>query len=117
MSVTEGRYLLERFHRQEILTAPRPRRAEIAALTVDEPVKLTGTVAVWRNHAIEPLRPLLGPFLQSAGLELELVLGGYDDTLALSPHGGADLDLVWFDLDRLALEDDEALDWFVGRVA
>jgi FkbH-like protein len=117
MSVTESRYLLERFNRQELLTAPRPRRAEVSALSVDEPVKLTGTVAVWRNHAIEPLQPLLGPFLRSAGLDLELVLGGYDDTLALSPHRGADLDLVWFDLDRLALGDEEALDWFVSRVA
>lgn len=116
MSVTEGRYLVGRFHRQDILTAPRPRRADVTALTVDEPVRLTGTVAVWRNHAIEPLQPLLDPFLQTAGLDLELVLGGYDDTLALSPCGGADLDLVWFDLDRLALPDDEALEWFVSRV-
>ncbi|MFZ0717888.1 HAD-IIIC family phosphatase [Mycobacterium sp.] len=117
MSVAEGRYLLGRFDQQEILTAHRPRRAELTALNVQEPVKLTGTVAVWRNHAIEPLQPLLGPFLQTAGLDLELVLGGYDDTLTLPPQGGADLDLVWFDLDRLALGDDEALDWFVSRVA
>ncbi len=79
-------------------------------------MKLTGSVAVWRNHAIEPLQPLLRPFLQTAGLELELVLGGYDDTLALSPRSGAELDLVWFDLDRLGLGDEEALDWFVGRI-
>jgi FkbH-like protein len=117
MSVAEGQYLLERLHRQEILTVPRPRRAEVTGLVVDEPVKLTGTVAVWRNHAIEPLQPLLGPFLQTAGLDLELVLGGYDDTLALSPRSGAELDLIWFDLDRLALPDVEALQWFVGRVA
>ena len=93
MSVAAGRSVLSRFHRQEILTAPRPRRAEVTALAVDEPVTLTGTVAVWRNHAIEPLQPLLGPYLQSAGLDLELVLGGYDDTLALPPRGGAELDL------------------------
>jgi FkbH-like protein len=117
MHATEGRYLLQRFRRQEILTSPRPRRADVTALTVDEPVQLSGTVAVWRNHAIEPLQPLLSPFLQTAGLDLELVLGGYDDTLALSPHRGADLDLVWFDLDRLTLVDDEALEWFVSRVA
>jgi FkbH-like protein len=116
MTVTESQYLLERINRQQILAAPRPRRAEITTLIVDEPVKLTGTVAVWRNHAIEPLQPLLIPFLRLAGLDLELVLGGYDDTLALPPHHGADLDLVWFDLDRLALGDNEALDWFVSRV-
>ena len=117
MSTTKHRYLLERFHRQDILTARRPRRADITVLTVDEPVRLAGTVAVWRNHAIEPLQPLLAPFLETAGLDLELVLGGYDDTLALSPRVGAELDLIWFDLDRIALGDDEALDWFVGRVA
>jgi FkbH-like protein len=117
MSVTAGRSLLGRFHSQEILTAPRPRRAEVTALTIEEPVKLTGTVAVWRNHAIEALQPLLGPFLQTAGLDLQVVLGGYDDTLGLPPHPGADVDLVWFDLDRLALRDDEALDWFVTRIA
>lgn len=116
MSVTEGQYLLERFHRQEILTAPRPRRAEVTALKVDDPVKRQGTVAVWRNHAIEPLEPLLGPFLRTAGLDLELARGGFDDTLALTPHPGADIDLIWYDLDRLTLGDDEALDWFVGRV-
>lgn len=116
MSVTEGRYLLERFHRQEILTAPRPRRADVTALKVDEPVKLQGTVAVWRNHAIEPLEPLLNPFLLTAGLDLDLALGGYDDTLALSPCSGADIDLIWYDLDRLTLGDDEVLDWFVNRV-
>ena len=116
MSGAERRDFRERFNRQEILTAPRPRRAEVTAVIVDEPIKLTGTVAVWRNHAIEPIQPALVPYLQNAGLDLELVLGGYDDTLALSPHRGADLDLVWFDLDRLALQDDEALDWFVSRV-
>lgn len=116
MSATEGRYV-ERFHANEVLTAPRPRRAEVTALTIEEPAKLTGAVAVWRNHAIEPLQPLLVPFLQMAGVDLELVLGGYDDTLALPPCGGALLDLVWFDLDRLALVDDEARDWFVSRVA
>ncbi|MGO9103431.1 MAG: HAD-IIIC family phosphatase, partial [Mycobacterium sp.] len=86
-------------------------------MNIEEPVKVTGTVAVWRNHAIEPLQPLLVPFLQMAGLDLELVLGGYDDTLALPPSGDALLDIVWFDLDRLALGDDEARDWFVSRVA
>ncbi|BCZ24960.1 HAD-IIIC family phosphatase [Mycobacterium senriense] len=116
MSVTEGQYLLEQFHRQEILTAPRPRRAEVTALKIDEPVKLQGTVAVWRNHAIEPLQPLLDPFLLTAGLDLELALGGYDDTLALTPCSGAEIDLIWYDLDRLTLDDDEALDWFVSRV-
>jgi FkbH-like protein len=116
VSATEGRYV-ERFHANEVLTAPRPRRAEVTALTIEEPAKLTGAVAVWRNHAIEPLQPLLVPFLQMAGVDLELVLGGYDDTLALPPCGGALLDLVWFDLDRLALVDDEARDWFVSRVA
>ncbi len=116
MSATEGRYV-ERFRANEILTAPRPRRAEVTALNIEEPVKVTGTVAVWRNHAIEPLQPLLVPFLQMAGLDLELVLGGYDDTLALPPSGDALLDIVWFDLDRLALGDDEARDWFVSRVA
>lgn len=116
MSVTEGQYLLERFHRQEILTAPRPRRAEVTALTVDEPVKVAGSVAVWRNHAIEPLEPLLGPFLLTAGLDLQLVLGGYDDTLAMAPQPNADVNLIWYDLDRLTLGDDEALDWFISRV-
>ena len=80
-------------HRQEILTVPRPRRAEVTALIVDEPVKLSGAVAVWRNHAIEPLQALVGPFLQTAGLDLELVLGGYDDTLTLSPCDGAALQI------------------------
>lgn len=117
MSVTEGRYLLGRFRSQEILTAPRPRRAQVSALDVEEPVKLTGTVAVWRNHAIEPLQPLIAPFLRKAGLDLELVAGGYDDSLTLPPHSGAELDLIWFDLDRLALGDNEALEWFVDRVA
>jgi FkbH-like protein len=116
MNIAEGSYLLGQFHCQEILTAARPRRAEVTALIVDAPVKLTGTVAVWRNHAIEPLEPLLDPFLRTAGLDLELVLGGYDDTLALSPCDGAAIDLVWFDLDRLALGGNEALDWFVSRV-
>src|SRR5690242_12785107 len=112
MSATEGQYLLERFRRQEILTAPRPLRADVTALKVDAPVKLQGTVAVWRNHAIEPLEPLLDPFLLTAGLDLELALGGYDDTLALTPYSGADIDLIWYDLDRLTLDDDEVLDWF-----
>lgn len=116
MSVTDSQYLLERFRRQEILTAPRPRRADVAALTVDEPIKTAGTVAVWRNHAIEPLQSLLNPFLLTAGLGLELVLGGYDDTLTLAPCAGAKVALIWYDLDRLTLDDDEALEWFVMRV-
>ncbi len=116
MSAKESRYLLERFSRQEVLTAPRPRRSQVTELIVDEPVKFTGTVSVWRNHAFEPLQPLLDPFLKSAGLALNFVLGGYDDSLSVPPHREADLDLVWFDLDRLKLADNEALDWFVSRI-
>lgn len=117
MSIAENRDFLGRFHRQDVLTARHPRRAEVAALAVDDPVQLAANVAVWRNHAIEPLEPLLRPFMQTAGLDLQLVLGGYDDTLTLSPCVGAELDLVWFDLDRLALEEGDALDWFVSRIA
>jgi len=109
-------YLLERFRRQEILTAPLPRRADITSLVINEPIVRSGTVAVWRNHAIEPLEPLLVPFLRTAGLDLDVVPGGYDDALTQSPASTADLDLIWFDLDRLALDDEAALAWFSSRV-
>jgi FkbH-like protein len=116
MSDVDGRPVLERFHRQSVLTAARPRRADVTALVVDDPVRWAGSVAVWRNHAIEPLQPVLDPYCRTAGLDLDLVLGGYDDSLAVSPHPAADLHLVWFDLDRVSLGDDELLEWFTGRV-
>lgn len=117
MTLQGSHELIDRLRRQQILTVPYPRRTEVTALEVDEQVQRAGTVAVWRNHAIEPLQPLLHPYLQSAGLALHLALGGYDDALSLAPYDRADLELIWYDLDRLALGDDEALDWFIGRVS
>src|ERR1700736_2580472 len=101
MSVAERRDFRERFVRQKVLTAPRPPRTEVTAAIVDDPIRLPAPGGGGRTPASEPIQPPLVPYLQNAGLDLDLVLGGYDDTLALSPHRGADLDLVWFDLDRL----------------
>ena len=106
---------IARFERQSVLSAPKPKRAEVLQFQIQDSIQISGTLAVWRNHAIEPILPLLDVFLRHSGFLLQPSLGSYDDTLSLSPPPGSIVDLIWFDLDRLEIQND-ALDWFTSRL-
>lgn len=108
--------VLSKIRREGVLSVARPRRAEVLELEVDEPVGFAGSLAIWRNHSIEPMLALLDVFLRHSGVNLEPVLGAYDDGLSFAPDDGAQAELVWFDLDRVSLSGSELLDWFAGRI-
>lgn len=116
MSVVAHQHVLERVHRHSVLSSQRPRRSEVLQLEVDNPSLPTGYIAIWRNHAIEPVLPFLDIYLRHAGLDLRPVLGEYDDTLTFAPPRAVVAELVWFDLDRVSLDGRELLDWFASRL-
>ena len=57
-------------------------------------------VSVWRNHAIEPLLPLMQPYWSFGSIDAEVHLSGYDDSLAFADHRPVDVELVWLDSSR-----------------
>lgn len=116
METSRGPSQLARFGRQAVISAPRPKRAEVLQLEVEDPPRLRGTLSIWRNHAIEPLLPLLEVFLKHSGICFEMAIGEYDDSLWFAPAEGSAAELIWFDLDRLNLDSHVISDWFVSRI-
>lgn len=67
-------------------------------------------VNVWRNHAIEPLLPLMAPFCAYGGWQSDFHLSGYDDTLIFADRREADAELLWLDSRRFLAQTSFA-DW------
>lgn len=60
-------------------------------------------VNVWRNHAFEPLLPLLAPFVAWGRWQADWRLGTYDDSLGFQGWAAADVELLWLDRSRFRL--------------
>jgi predicted enzyme involved in methoxymalonyl-ACP biosynthesis len=57
------------------------------------------------------------PYLAFAGFEVNWMYGGYDDSLAFSETGDADVELVWLDYSRFPkLSSEELVTWLTSRV-
>ncbi len=99
---------------QPLLFADRLSRAALLGLQPSwpcAPVRLR----VHRNQAFEFVASVLPPFLWFQALSPDIVYGDYDDSLAFPTAGDADVELVWLDYERFAVDDLAGL--VVDRVA
>lgn len=93
--------LLNRLLAQRLLFARRPSRPSLLDLPVPQPADTKKTrIQVWRNHAFEPLLPILEIYAAHSGWNPDFILGPYDDTLNFTGHQGCDLELLWIDPQR-----------------
>lgn len=109
---------LERAAWQPALLAPRPRRVDLLRLSGSWPL-VPMSVQVFRNQPFEFVQRAWEPFTAYAGLDLRVVLGGYDDALTLwEADAGADACVVSMDLDRVAGDrtPEEVVGWLAERV-
>lgn len=107
---------LQRFSNQAVLFGPRPTRMALQSLQASSHSANVFQINVWRNHAFEPVEPLIAPFAHFGRWSPEFRLGGYDDSLSFSGHQPANAELVWIDLGRLA-STTGTTEWLAERLA
>lgn len=108
-----------RLYAQNRLFHGDPQRAVLMQLLREHPGTAPNRVSVnlWRNHAFEPILPLLSVYAAYAGIEYRVRLSDYDDTLAFADHRPADLECVWLDPGRYHLEATDMVEWLGQRLA
>lgn len=107
------------WEQQHVLFAPLvSRRALLDVCTHAAPAR-TLHINVWRNHAFEPLQPLMAAYSGFGRWAALWQLGAYDDTLGFAGWQPADLELVWLDRERLQLASTqgECAAWLASRLA
>lgn len=85
---------------QATLFAPCVSRLALSALDLPPVPDRKKRVNVWRNHAFEPLLPLIEPYCTYRGWQAAFYAGGYDDTLVFDNRQDADIELLWLDSSR-----------------
>jgi FkbH-like protein len=91
-------------------------RARLASWSL-EGASASFRVRVHRNHAIEPVISAVTPFAGWNGLAFTWDIGPYDDSLTFAANSAADVELIWFDRDRLRnLSDEDFVAWIASRL-
>lgn len=104
-------------HQQSVFVQKLRRAALLRAAMVPSEDARPLRLRVHRNCPFEFIGSVLQPFLTLADRRLECLIGDYDDSLSLPLTGDADVELIWLDLDRYQLPDDELLEWLSGRIS
>lgn len=73
------------------------------------------TVAVHRNHAVEPVTSACTPYAAWNDLDYRWVVGDYDDSLSFATVPPADVHLLWLDTARIQLQEDALASWLGAR--
>jgi FkbH-like protein len=106
---------LNRYSDQPVLFASRPTRLAIQSLEAPSGACCQFTINVWRNHAFEPLEPLVRPYAHFGRWAPDFRLSGYDDSFLFAGHRPAKAELVWLDPSRLP-EELSWTDWVAVRL-
>lgn len=102
---------MRRFKAQNVLFEPHPNRVNLLSLELPPVASLEKTVVnVWRNHAFEPLQPLIERYAVYRNWELAFRLGGYDDSFSFGEFEEASVELLWMD-SRRVIEQITFRDW------
>lgn len=93
---------LQRAGAQHRLFAARPTRLDLSTISV--PGDLTGSrrINVWRNHTIETILQIAGPFLAFGRINISVFVSDYDDAFTFNGYRQADAELLWIDPSRYA---------------
>lgn len=110
---------MSRYKAQASLFSPRPSRMDLLQVSLPTLVSCEDIcVNVWRNHAFEPLQPLIASYAAFRAWPLSFRLSAYDDSFSFSDIHSASVELVWMDsrriLERITFS--EWLDWVEDRL-
>jgi len=109
--------MTSRYQAQTVLFSEVPSYAELISCVFDKSMTPSMKINVWRNHAFEPLIPLIAPYAAFGIWSPDFRLSHYDDTLSFSDWKESSIELIWFDLRRLAFEDRHAAhSWLTDRL-
>jgi FkbH-like protein len=101
---------------QPLLFDVLPNRAELA-VWVDDASNRTVRVRVHGNHGFEPVSSAMRAYAGWNGFAVDCAHPGYDDTLTFDLSKAADIDVVWFDTDRVRSSGKANVgDWLVERL-
>lgn len=105
-----------RYKAEPVLFSLHPSR--LALSTIDLPIASNyKRINVWRNHALEPLIPLMDPYCRYGRWAAIYQLGPYDDTLTFDSYSSADVELLWLDSTRFRRSSYRAwLEWLESRM-
>ena len=104
---------------QHSLFSATPNRVSLRSLPYDAlPIYRSVAVNVWKNHAFEPLLPLVHPYFAFSSTETDFRLFDYDDSLSFLEWQQADVEFLWLDPERYLGKNSlgEWLEWLRGRV-
>lgn len=104
---------------QHVLFGAAPTRTSLRSLSgTGLPTYQSAEVNVWRNHAFEPILPLVHPYFSYSSSECHFSLFDYDDSLSFRRWQQADLELLWLDPLRYLSKNslDDWLAWLSRRV-
>ena len=106
---------LDRVDAQAIVFAERVKRSGLLGIVPSWPLR-NATLNCHRNEVFEFVVDPLKAFASYSGLDLDVAIGAYDDTLSWSALCAADCELVWLNYDRYRARDDSFLEWLIGRL-
>ena len=115
MNIEDG---MQHFDAQSILFAEHLSRLDLLKLDLSRGASKKLAVNIWRTHGFEPLLPLMKPFFEYQGWDVDFSISGYDDTLMFENRKDASLDIIWIDSIR-AVEQvgfKEWEEWLAGRI-
>ena len=107
---------MQRWLAQPTLFAAKISRRALLGLPVAPAAATRVQVNVWRNHAFEPLLPLLAPYLGWGRWQADFRFGGYDDSLSFQGWQAAGVELLWLDRSRLRLGAGSFVPWLQSRL-
>ncbi len=110
--------IMQHFDAQHILFAEHLSRLDLLKLDLSKDQSKKITINVWRTHGFEPLLPLMKPFFDYQGWDVDFNISNYDDALMFEGRKDASLDIVWIDsiraLGQLTFKEWE--DWLTERI-
>ncbi|MCX7946504.1 MAG: HAD-IIIC family phosphatase [Hydrogenophilus sp.] len=118
-SLSQTLSLSWRLQAQPILFDTLPQRAQLIQYgELIEAIPLPRKrINIWRNHAFEPILSLLPAYSLYAGIRYDLWLSPYDDTFSFTDYTSADLECLWLDPTRYALDPSSFTAWIADRIA
>ena len=115
LTMNAAHFALERAAWQPILFGT-PNRAAIAGCIASwecRPVR----VRVHRNHAFEPVSSICAAYAAWNRIDFDWRIGSYDDTLSFGLEERGEIELIWFDSERLQKVADGKLgEWLLERL-
>lgn len=110
---------MRRFKAQSVLFDPHPNRVNLLSMELPSVASAEKTVVnVWRNHAFEPLQPLIERYALYRNWELTFRLSSYDDSFSFGMFEEASVELLWMDsrgvIEQLTFRD--WLSWLTDRI-